>query len=221
MGFRFDWSVIGRYSDELAEGFKMTLQMAVSAMAIALVLGLIIALVRLSRFKVLKVLADLYIQTFRGIPLFVFLIWVYYGVAMMSGVNVPSMVAGLICLSMLHSAYLAETYRAGIESVSKGQREAAASVGMKPGQVMRYIVLPQAIRTVLPPIGNEFMVLLKGTTLVGLVGVTELVYQAQLATSLTFRPFEFYTALAVIYILTVTFFSRLVALLERRMKGKA
>lgn len=217
MDFEFNWFVLIRYRYWLVEGLSVTLRMAVVSMSIALVLGLIVALMRLSRFKVLSILGDIYVQTFRGLPLFVFLIWVYYGVALLSGINIPSVTTALLCVSMLHSAYLAETYRAGITSVGEGQREAALSVGLSNYQVMRHIVLPQAIRTVLPPIGNEFMVVLKSTTLLGIIGVEELVKRSQLATEITFRPFEFYTAVAVIFIISVTIFSRINAYVERRL----
>jgi His/Glu/Gln/Arg/opine family amino acid ABC transporter permease subunit len=217
MGFEFDWSVVSQYRSWIVAGAWVTFRMAVAGIGIALILGLLVALIRMSRFKVISSLGDAYIQFFRGMPLFVFLIWVYYGMAMLTGVNIPSVTTGLLCLSMLHAAYLAETYRAGIEAVTKGQREAALSVGLKPSQVMRYIVLPQAIRTVLPPIGNEFMLMLKSTTILGLVGVEELVKRTQLATTLSFRPFELYTVLALVFVGTVTVFSRIVRYLERRL----
>ena len=217
MGFRFDWLVLSKYSSWFVAGAWMTFKMALGGIAIALVVGLLIALMRMSRFKPLSAFGDAYIQFFRGMPLFVFLIWLYYGVAMLTGVNIPAVTTALVCLSMLHSSYLAETYRAGIESVTKGQREAALSVGLKPSQVMRYIVLPQAIRTVLPAIGNEFMVMFKSTTILGLVGVEELVKKIQFATALSYRPFELYSILALIFVVTVTVLSRMVKLLERRL----
>jgi len=217
MGFEFDWSVVSQYQSWIVAGAWITFKMALAGIAIALCLGLVIALIRMSRFKPLSAFGDAYIQFFRGMPLFVFLIWVYYGMAMLTGINIPSVTTGLICLSMLHAAYLAETYRAGIEAVSRGQREAALSVGLKQSQVVRYIVLPQAIRTVLPPIGNEFMLMLKSTTILGLVGVEELVKRTQLATTLSFRPFELYTVLALIFVGTVTILSRIVKYLERRL----
>jgi polar amino acid transport system permease protein len=142
----------------------------------------------------------------------------FYGVAMLSGVNIPAMTTGLICISMIHSAFLAETYRAGIESVPKGHIEAGLSVGLSRFKVMRYIVLPQAIRTVLPPIGNEFTVVFKSTTILGIIGVEELVRRAQHATTVTFRPFEFYTAVAVLFIIMVVALSRFNLYIERRFK---
>lgn len=217
-GFEFNWFVLYRYRFLLLEGTITTIWLALVGMAIALVLGLIVALMRQSSFKPVSVLADAYIQVFRAMPLFVYLIWLFYGVAMLTGINVPPITTALICLSMIHSAFLAETYRAGIEAVPKGHIEAALSVGLSRYEIMRHIILPQAFRIVLPPIGNEFTIVFKSTTILGIIGVSELVKQTQLATTLSFRPFELYTALAVIFIILVIFLSRLNLLLERRLR---
>ena len=217
-GFVFKWWVIKDNFPHFIAGGIVTLQVAVVGVAAALVLGLVIALMRLSGFRFLSALIDAYVQFFRGIPLFVSVIWLYYGLAMLTGFNIAPVTAGLACLSILHSAYLAEIYRAGVESVGKGQREAALSVGLKRSQIMRYIVLPQAIRTVLPPIFNEFTVMLKSVSILSLVGVDELVRKVMFASSRTRRPFELYTFLAVIYIVIVGAASRVANLVERRLQ---
>jgi len=218
MQFEFKWSVIPKYYPWIIKGLQVTIWMTLASVSIALVLGLVIALWRMSKHKPLSAFADAYIQFFRGMPLFVFLIWLYYGVAMFTGFTVPAMVAGVASLALLHAAYLAETYRAGIEAVGKGQREAALSVGMKQTQVMRYIVLPQAVRTVLPPMINEFVEMFKSTSILGLVGSDELVRKVMAATSVSYRPFELYTALALIYILGATAVSRVAGIVERRLQ---
>jgi len=218
MDFVFKWHVLWRYKTFMLEGVGITVIMAIAGMALAMILGLIIALMRLSGQRPLKIFADLYIQVFRATPLFVYLIWVFYGISMLSGINIPAITTGLICISMIHSAFLAETYRAGIESVPKGHREAGLSVGLSQFQVMRDIVLPQAIRTVLPPIANEFTVVFKSTTILGIIGVEELVRRAQHATTVTYRPFEFYTAVAVLFICMVVALSRLNLYIERRFR---
>jgi polar amino acid transport system permease protein len=135
---------------------------------------------------------------------------------MLTGINVPAFSTAVICLSMTHSAFMAETYRAGIESVPMGHREAGLSVGLSRFQVMRYITLPQAIRTVLPPIGNEFTIVFKSTTILGIIGVDELVRKAQSAVTLSFRPFELYSAVAVIFIIMVVIISRFNLFLEKK-----
>ena len=215
-GFKFDWLVIKKYADWLIEGAGITGQLTLGGIAITTVLGLVIALLRMARFKPFAAFGDVYIQSFRALPTFVFLIWLYYGMAFFIGFNIPPLVAGMTCIAVLRSAYLAEVYRAGIESVGKGQREAALSVGLKRSQTMRYIVLPQALRTVLPALGNELIIMFKSTSIMGMVGVEELVKRTQWAVNRSYRPFELYSCLAVIYVAIVVVFSRLVKLLEKR-----
>ena len=217
MEFDFKWNVLIRYQDFLIDGVLITIQMALIGMAIALTLGLIIALMGKSGIKILEIFSDIYIQIFRAIPLFVYLIWMFYGAAMLTGINVPAFSTAVICLSMTHSAFMAETYRAGIESVPKGHTEAGLSVGLSRFQVMRYITLPQAIRTILPPIGNEFVIVFKSTTILGIIGVDELVRKAQFATTLSFRPFELYSAVAVIFVIMVIIISRFNLFLEKKL----
>ena len=217
MDFEFKWHVLIRYQSFLIDGVLITIQMALLGMSIALTLGLIIALMGKSGIKILEIFSDIYIQIFRAIPLFVYLIWMFYGAAMLTGINVPAFSTAVICLSMTHSAFMAETYRAGIESVPKGHTEAGLSVGLSRFQVMRYIILPQAIRTILPPIGNEFVIVFKSTTILGIIGVDELVRKAQFATTLSFRPFELYSAVAVIFIIMVIIISRFNLFLEKKL----
>ena len=217
MDFEFKWHVLIRYQSFLIDGVLITIQMALLGMSIALTLGLIIALMGKSGIKFLEIFSDIYIQIFRAIPLFVYLIWMFYGAAMLTGINVPAFSTAVICLSMTHSAFMAETYRAGIESVPKGHTEAGLSVGLSRFQVMRYIILPQAIRTILPPIGNEFVIVFKSTTILGIIGVDELVRKAQFATTLSFRPFELYSAVAVIFVIMVIIISRFNLFLERKL----
>ena len=216
MDFEFKWHVLLRYQSFLIDGVLITIQMALIGMAIALTLGLVIALMGKSGIKILVIFSDIYIQIFRAIPLFVYLIWMFYGAAMLTGINVPAFATAVICLSMTHSAFMAETYRAGIESVPKGHTEAGLSVGLSRFQVMRYIILPQAIRTILPPIGNEFVIVFKSTTILGIIGVDELVRKAQYATTLSFRPFELYSAVAVIFVIMVIIISRFNLFLEKK-----
>ena len=216
MDFEFKWHVLLRYQSFLIDGVLITIQMALIGMAIALTLGLVIALMGKSGIKILVIFSDIYIRIFRAIPLFVYLIWMFYGAAMLTGINVPAFATAVICLSMTHSAFMAETYRAGIESVPKGHTEAGLSVGLSRFQVMRYIILPQAVRTILPPIGNEFVIVFKSTTILGIIGVDELVRKAQFATTLSFRPFELYSAVAVIFVIMVIIISRFNLFLEKK-----
>jgi ABC-type amino acid transport system permease subunit len=171
---------------------------------------------RMSKFKPFNLFAQLYINIFRAIPLFVFIIWMYYGLPIVLGIDFDPITAGVLCLALQYAGWLAEIYRAGISAINKGQREAALSLGLTRFQTFADVIFPQAFRIMLPPMGNNFVGMLKDSSLVGIIGVFELVRQAQLAVSQTFRPFEFYTAIAIIYILLTQLLSQGVSLLERR-----
>lgn len=216
MNFQFRWHFVIDRWELLASGLWITIYVSIISMALALLLGLIIALLRMSKFQIMSLPAQLYINIFRAIPLFVFLIWLYYGVPIVVGVNFEPITAGVACLAIQYSSWMAEIYRSGISAVGKGQREAAASLGLTGFQTFLDVIFPQAFRIIIPPTGNMFVGMLKDSSLVGIIGVFELVRQAQLAVSQTFRPFEFYTAIAAIYILLTVLLSQGVNYLERR-----
>jgi His/Glu/Gln/Arg/opine family amino acid ABC transporter permease subunit len=196
MGYEFHFEAVLQQWQWIARGLGMTLYISTVSMTLALVLGLAIALCSLSPSAPLRFLAHLYVQVFRGIPLLVFIIWMYYGVSMAVGVNFNPVSAGILCFTLQYGSWLSEIYRSGIQAVGRGQREAAASLGLTEAQALASVVLPQAIRIVLPGIANMFVGLIKDSSLVSVIGVFELMRQAQLAASLTFRPFEFYTVTA-------------------------
>ncbi len=214
--FEFHWDFVFDRWELLAKGLGMTLWVSFLGMIVALVLGLLIALMRMSKFKPFNLFAQLYINIFRAIPLFVFIIWMYYGLPIVLGIDFDPITAGVLCLALQYAGWLAEIYRAGISAINKGQREAALSLGLTRFQTFADVIFPQAFRIMLPPMGNNFVGMLKDSSLVGIIGVFELVRQAQLAVSQTFRPFEFYTAIAIIYILLTQLLSQGVSLLERR-----
>lgn len=214
--FEFHWDFVFDRWELLAKGLGMTLWVSFLGMIVALVLGLLIALMRMSKFKPFNLFAQLYINIFRAIPLFVFIIWMYYGLPIVLGIDFDPITAGVLCLALQYAGWLAEIYRAGIGAINKGQREAALSLGLTRFQTFADVIFPQAFRIMLPPMGNNFVGMLKDSSLVGIIGVFELVRQAQLAVSQTFRPFEFYTAIAIIYILLTQVLSQGVSLLERR-----
>lgn len=217
--FEFRWDFVTQRWELLASGLMITLQITVVSMALALVLGLVIALLRMSRFRTLNWAAQIYLNIFRAVPLFVFLIWLYYGLPLILGINFDPIVAGVTCLAMQYAGWLAEIYRSGLAAVGRGQREAAISLGMSNRQTFSDIIFPQAFRIILPPIGNNFIGMLKDSSLVSIIGVFELIRQSQLAVSQTFRPFEFYTATALIYIVLTLLLSQGVQLLERRQRS--
>lgn len=216
--FEFRWDFVFDRWELLVKGLGMTLYVSLLGMILALVLGLLIANMRMSKFAPLRWVAQAYINIFRAIPLFVFIIWMYYGLPIVLGIDFGPITAGVICLALQYAGWLAEIYRSGIGAIGKGQREAALSLGLTRFQTFSDVVFPQAFRIMLPPMGNNFVGMLKDSSLVGIIGVFELVRQAQLAVSQTFRPFEFYTAIAIIYIILTQVLSQGVSIMERRQQ---
>jgi len=144
----------------LPDGILVTFQVTIAAIILALIIGLFTGLGRISKNRILNGIASLYVEIIRGIPLLVQLFYIYFALGRI--VNVPAMASAIIAMSVCYGAYMGEIFRAGIESISKGQMEAARSLGMTSSQAMRHVILPQAIKTILPPIGNEFVALFEG-----------------------------------------------------------
>ncbi len=196
-------------------GAKTTIELSVTAMAFALVLGLFTALARLSRFRVLHWISNIYLEVIRGTPLLVQLFIVYYGLPQY-GVRLNPFVAGVLTLGIHYGAYLSEVFRSGIIAVEKGQIEAAQSIGMSGGQIMRDVILPQAIPIVLPTIGNYFISMLKDSALTATISVTELLRAGQLRVAITFQAMDIYLAVAAIYLAISFPISLIIRRLERR-----
>jgi len=180
------------------------------------VLGLFVALLRMSPIWPIRSLASLYISIFRAIPPLVFILWMYYGVTLVTGVNIEAFTSGVICLSLQYAAWLAEIYRSGLQAIDKGQGEAAMSTGLSRTRAFTRVIWPQAWRIIIPPIANNLVGIIKDSSLVGVIGLNELMRQSQIATSLTFRPFELYTAAMVIYIVLTLAIARMASFLEQR-----
>ena len=219
MEYTFHFEVFETYWTWIAKGLWITIYISAISMIFALIIGLFISILRLSKIYILVLISRTYIEFFRGIPLFVFIIWLYYGLAMVSGINFDPITAGIICLSMQHGGYLAEIYRAGIQAVAKGQWEASFSLGFSIINTFIRIIFPQAVKIIIPPTANMFIGMLKDSALVSIIGVNELMRQSQIATSLTFRPFEFYTVTALIYIILTLGLSQMARFLELRLKN--
>ena len=219
MEYTFHFEVFETYWTWIAKGLWITIYISAISMIFALIIGLFISILRLSKIYILVLISRTYIEFFRGIPLFVFIIWLYYGLAMVSGINFDPITAGIICLSMQHGGYLAEIYRAGIQAVAKGQWEASFSLGFSIINTFIRIIFPQAVKIIIPPTANMFIGMLKDSALVSIIGVNELMRQSQIATSLTFRPFEFYTVTALIYIILTLGLSQMAKFLELRMQN--
>ncbi|AVF34682.1 MULTISPECIES: cystine ABC transporter permease [Rahnella] len=200
----------------LLKGTLFTLQLSLGGMVFGLILGFMLALMRLSHFWPLSWLSRFYVSVFRGTPLIAQLFMIYYGLPQF-GIELDPIPAAMIGLSLNTAAYTSETLRAAISSIEKGQWEAAASIGMNPWQTMRRVILPQAARTALPPLGNSFIGLVKDTSLAATIQVPELFRQAQLVTSRTLEVFTMYLAASIIYWVLATVLSFLQNRLEDRV----
>lgn len=201
--YDFDWGAVFDNRDLLRTALKNTLWIAAVSMVIATVFGLLLALMRTSKFKPLAWAASLYINVIRGIPLLVLIFYVYFGVSLWLDINFTNFQAGVISLSLFHTAFMAEIFRSGLQSVHKGQREAALSLGMTSPRAFTTVTLPQAIRVAIPTAGNDFVGMVKDTSLVGVIGIFELYRTGQKLVSDTFLPFEVWTGVAALYIAIV------------------
>ena len=197
----------------LLKGAWFTLQLSLGGMFFGLALGFMLAMMRLSRFLPFSLLSRFYVSVFRGTPLIAQLFMIYYGLPQF-GIELDPMPAALIGLSLNTAAYTSETLRAAISSIEKGQWEAAASIGMTRWQTLYRVILPQAGRTALPPLGNSFIGLVKDTSLAATIQVPELFRQAQLVTSRTLEVFTMYLAASLIYWIMATLLSALQNRLE-------
>ena len=216
----FKWSVIFDNIPLLMKGLSLTLQLTIIAVAIGTIIGLIVSLLRLTSFKPISWLAKGYVDFLRGTPLLVQIFLIHMGLPQLLGIKFPAIVSGIIALSLNSGAYIAEIFRGGIQSIDKGQMEAARSLGMTYGQAMRYIILPQAFKRSIPPLGNEFIAMLKDSSLVSVIALQELMMVGRIIAGREFKPFETWIGVAVLYLTMTTTISQIVAYLERRF-GKS
>lgn len=212
-----DFSFLSKYYMFFIVGAKYTLIIAFFTVLSGTMIGTILALMRLSKNKLLRWTATAYIEFIRGTPILVQIFLIYYGLPNI-GLTLPDMVAGIIALSVNSGAYVAEIIRAGIQAVNKGQMEAARTLGMTHAMAMRLIIIPQAIKNILPALGNEFIVVIKETSIVSIIGIHELMYSTDTVRGNTFRPFEPLIIAAVIYFVMTFSMSKAVNSFERRLK---
>lgn len=180
--------------------------------------GLVLSLIRLSRFRVLRVLAIAYIDFFRGLPLLLLFIFIYYGLGI-AGLKLNSITSGILGLTLCYGAYSAEIFRAGIQAIHKGQMEAARSLGMTNGQAMRHVVLPQAVKLVVPPLTNEFIAMIKDTSLMSVIAVPELLFTAKEKMGVAANPTPL-TVAAIIYVVFTIPLIRVASRLETRRRKR-
>ncbi len=220
MSYPFDWKIITDNWQNFLHATLMTYYVAIWSMVLALVLGLILALLRNSRIWLVQLPARIYVGFFRSLPLYVFLLWVYYGFKVAFGLGLQAIQAAVLSLGLISAAYMAEIFRSGLVALDRGQYEAAASIGLTTAQMYRKVILPQVMRTVLPASANQFVGILKGASIVGIIGVFELLYFARTSAARTFKPFEFYTVAGAIFIVSTLVFAALAARLESRYRWR-
>jgi polar amino acid transport system permease protein len=202
----------------LLGGWPTTVKVAAGALVFALIFGLVIALLRLSRWRALRIPAIAYIEFFRGTPLLVQLFVIYFGLPD-AGFEPTPLQAAIVGMGLNGSAYLAEIYRAGIEAIHRGQMEAALSLGMTPARAMRYIILPQAMRTMLPPITSFSIVMLKDTAVVSVIAAPEIMFYARNLVTETLQSAVVYSMAGALYLCMTVPMARLVARLERSRRA--
>ena len=220
------WTTLEKYWSFFLEGMQNTLIIAFFTVLFGTILGILMAIARLSRFKPLKWLAVAYIEFFRGTPLMVQLMFIFYGLPMI-GVTFPDIpsienfqrfAAGIVALSLNSCAYVAEVIRSGIQAVDPGQMEAARSLGFKKSQGMTLVVLPQAIRNILPALGNEFITVIKESSICSVIGIADLMFRTNGVKAKNYKTLECLFIAAMIYFLMTFISSRLIALMERRLR---
>ena len=199
----------------IPDGILRTFQVTLLAIVFSFFVGLVTGIGRISRITVINRIATVYVEIIRGIPLLVQIFYIYYALARI--VRVPDIAAAVIAMTVCYGAYIGEIFRAGLQSIPKGQMEAALALGLSRGQAIRRIILPQTMRIVLPPVGNEFIALLKDSSLVSILAVSDLLRRGREFASKTFYYFETFTVVALVYLVFTLFFSRLVALMEARL----
>lgn len=196
----YDWGLIWQHHGILVNGLLVAIKVSLFALVISVVGGLLLAMMRMSRPPV-SWIAVAYINIFRGVPALVSVIWVYFGVSLLIGVNFSVFEAGVIALSLLYSAFMAEIFRSALSAIPNGHREAGHALGMRPIRVFFSVILPQAIKIALPNIGSMFIGMLKDTSTFTVIGLLEVVRVTQNLVSDTFQPFVLYTAAAAIYVI--------------------
>ncbi|MCR5559806.1 MAG: amino acid ABC transporter permease [Schwartzia sp.] len=220
MGFNLDLAVTAM--PLLLMGALVTIKITALSVGFGVIIGLFVGIARICNVRILRMLAAVYVDFLRGTPLLVQIFLIYFAVPVITGIRMDPFVAAITSCSINSGAYVAEIFRAGIQSIDEGQMEAGRSLGLTWKQTMRYIIIPQAFKRVIPPLGNEFIALLKDSSLVSVIGFEELTRRGQLIIARTYGSLEIWTCVAIIYLIMTISISRFVAYLERRnAKGGA
>ncbi|WP_414500018.1 amino acid ABC transporter permease [Vibrio nigripulchritudo] len=222
--YQWGWYVLDPTTEQgltnlkfLIAGFEDTIYISLISMFLAMLLGLLVALPALSEKKALRAANRVYVESVRSIPVLVLLLWVYYGLPTLLDVSLDYFAAGVIALTIAESAFMAEVFRGGIQAIARGQHEAAESLGLNYWQKMRLVILPQAFRQILPPLGNQFVYILKMSSLVSVIGLSDLTRRANELVVNEYLPLEIYTFLVIEYLVLILFVSQCIRWLEKRI----
>jgi polar amino acid transport system permease protein len=210
--FRFIW---GTFAE--GDGVFMTLKLTLFSFVLILVVGMVMGVFRVAHSPILQWIASLYVEVVRGVPVLVWILWIYFGLPGLLQIKIDDFTAAVVAFTFAYGAYMTEIFRAGIQSIAKGQMEAARSLGMNYIAAMRYIILPQAVRVILPPVSNEFVTLLKDSSLVSILGLADLTRRGREWVGRTFTSFDTYAAVALTYLILTLLFTRISTAIERRL----
>ncbi|HEX3953752.1 MAG TPA: amino acid ABC transporter permease [Stellaceae bacterium] len=197
--YAWDFSFLWHYRWLVLAGLGITVFYTIASIFFGLMIGVTVGLLRLSRSKFVSAPLIAYIEIFRCTPLLVQIIWFYYALPVVLGIDIPATIAATLVLSLYTGAFYAEIVRGGVNSIEKGQWDAARALGLRNIQMMRHVILPQAIRRMIPPFMNQSIIQLKNTSLVSTIAVADLLYNGQMITAATYRPLEVYTMVAIVY----------------------
>lgn len=201
--YTWDFSLAFIYWEAIVSGLLLTLELTFYTLIVGTALGLLVALCKLSRHLYLRYPATIYVEVFSGLPLLVLLVWLYYALPILSGITISAFPTAVVALSLNLAAFAAEIFRGGIESVPKGQTEVSLSLGFSKLQILQKIVLPQAVKLIIPPLSGRYIETIKLTSLASVIAVDELLHAGQNVISLSYRPLEVYTVIAFLYLLVI------------------
>jgi polar amino acid transport system permease protein len=216
MDYSWQFGFVWKYRDVLLGGIMGTIEITLWTTFFSTVFALIVSLMNLSRVKLLRYSAVAYIEIFRAIPTLVGLVWVYYSLPILTSFSLKGSLSAIAGLTICRACYIAEVFRAGIESVEQGQMEAARGIGMSYFMAMRRIILPQAVRRMIPPFMNQFATIIKYTSMASVLSVIEILHEANDVIQQTFRPMEVYTFVAILYFIIIFPIAQFSRYLERR-----
>ena len=216
-GYAWDFSFLWAYRSLILTGLGVTIAYTVGTILLGLVIGLVTGLLRLSRHPMITAPLVAYVEIFRCTPLLVQIVWFYYALPVVLGIDIPAHIAALLVLSLYTGAFYAEIIRGGVNSIERGQWDAARAIGMRRRQVMRHVILPQAVKRMIPPFMNQSIIQLKNTSLVSTIAVADLLYEGTIITAATYRPLEVYTMVAIVYFLVLFPLTLAAQQVERRL----